>query len=353
MSKLSELHEFAPLHRISGEKWKKWRAATTLISPTIADDCASLVLNDTLVGIEVEAENVRDARYDVLFWNVKEDNSLRNHGIEFVSCPLVGEQIVYALHSLESQMSADTSFSHRTSVHVHMNVQDMSPIQISKLLLVYLTVERLLYRFVGHHRDKNIFCVPLYDLEMVSSLYKSLKTIPKHPLMQGEGTRYSGLNFDPVLKFGTVEFRHMHGTNNSQRLLTWINLIMCIKQHAMVTEEEILIRDILSLNTSSDYKTYVSRIFGRYLSCFPETFLNQDVELGVLTVKRSLFSGNYLKTLRSGVDAASDAYQTYVKVAPAAVAVPRRPRVEGALADIAAAIRPLEFNMAGNVVRTR
>lgn len=35
--------------------------------------------------------------------------------------------------------------------------------------------------------------------------------------------KYTALNLLPITKYGTVEFRHMHGTNDFDKLCTWIN----------------------------------------------------------------------------------------------------------------------------------
>lgn len=315
MSKLSEIHAFPPLPTI--QQWKNWilaRAKNYDRFP-VSQLFNQLVCRDVHVGIEVEVENSQHAGpWDEHFWDVKDDNSLRNSGREWVSCPLVGEQIIYALLNLEQALGDKVSFSQRTSIHIHMNVRELTPEEVAKLLLVYLTVEKLCYRFIGNNRDKNIFCVPLYDLELTNKLFNALKGLGRSSLPQGAENRYSGLNFDPTLKFGTVEFRQMHGTSSTETILTWINIIFSLRNYAVNTSMEDLIKEILALNTNSAYKTYAHKIFQHLLGVFPEEYIDADVGFGVLSVKRTLFSDKFGKTLGAARSKESPAYKTAAKL---------------------------------------
>ncbi|MCI0558217.1 MAG: hypothetical protein MN733_06955, partial [Nitrososphaera sp.] len=56
-----------------------------------------LINNEWLLGIEIEAENVKFASFsdavgesNYTVWGAKPDNSLRNNGMEFVSIPMKG-----------------------------------------------------------------------------------------------------------------------------------------------------------------------------------------------------------------------------------------------------------------------
>ena len=131
--------------------------------------------NDVYFGIEVEIEQVpsldlvgvktiNDNRYHI--WNNVEDGSLRNNGREFVSIPMLGSDAEYCLNLLKTHLEKNPrtmgyEFTSRTSVHVHVNAQDMTPAQVRTLLLAYIVVEPLLYKFCSGRRHKNIFCVPV------------------------------------------------------------------------------------------------------------------------------------------------------------------------------------------------
>ena len=112
---------------------------------------------ETNVGIEVEVESI-DSQANVgmsddanaVLWRNIEDGSLRNGGREFVSIPVSGHNIEFALHSLHDHLHknkkcARHQFTDRTSVHVHMNMQDANSRQLAAFLITYLMVEPLLY----------------------------------------------------------------------------------------------------------------------------------------------------------------------------------------------------------------
>ena len=87
-----------------------------------------------IFGIEVEVEHVPNPRIDgTTYWTMTTDGSLRNDGVEFVSLPIRMDQIEGALKQLQTNLPNDHEFSPRTSVHVHMNVRDMTITQINNL----------------------------------------------------------------------------------------------------------------------------------------------------------------------------------------------------------------------------
>ena len=96
-----------------------------------------LISKSYIFGIEIEVENVAtmviDA-YDRSYWNVVEDHSLRNNGLEFVSIPLRGDQIERALTQFNKALPKEHDFSPRTSVHIHMNVRDLLISEIAVIL---------------------------------------------------------------------------------------------------------------------------------------------------------------------------------------------------------------------------
>ena len=306
---LSDVHKYPPL--LTCKNWRAWLQSNVSQYPEAIPLIAQLRDKKTYLGIEIEVENIREdfGDYDGYFWTCKEDNSLRNHGVEYVSNVLIGDQIVYALLDIARHIPASAIFSHRTSIHIHMNVRDMTPDQIAKFMLSYLVVERLFYLFADCNRDKNIFCVPLYDLTLIEHLFKYIQNFPNYPSPQTENTRYSGLNFDPLSTFGSVEFRQLHGTSDVSRLLIWINFILCLKQFSLTYTLDELIKEIITLNTNSEYKTFALKIFGPLLDQFPQDNLEKELEIGVLSVKRSLFSNDFKNYLEQNYTITSVALQ--------------------------------------------
>ena len=216
-------------------------------------------------GIEVEVENINysieQPKYKN-YWNTVADGSLRNNGIEFVSLPLKAFQVEKALLQVKEQLSRnDPVFSERTSIHVHMNVRDLTIDQILALTLIYTSVEPLLFKWVGHNRNRNTFCIPLLNTDFYN-LYKDITRNPTYiPRMW---MKYTAFNLIPIGSKGTVEFRHMHGTLDIQRLITWINLLSLLKLYVKQHTLNEIIGTIQFLNTNSFYTEFVSDIFKSY-----------------------------------------------------------------------------------------
>jgi hypothetical protein len=220
--------------------------------------------NAYIFGLEVEVENISNPKVTATYrsyWTVTTDTSLRNNGVEFVSIPLKMSQIEGAIDQLTTNLPTTHEFSPRTSVHVHMNVRDLSLEQITNLLLLYTTIEELLFKWVGHERDTNIFCIKLTETEYADS-YMKLQINPINTVQYWN--KYTALNLHPMQEKGTVEFRHMHGTCDKVRLLTWINMLACLKTAAKKRNLNSLIKEIQELNSSSMYEIFISKIFNEY-----------------------------------------------------------------------------------------
>ncbi len=223
------------------------------------------------MGIEVEVENIPradlDNKCDWNYWHVKEDGSLRNHGYEYVSFPLTGKEIDYAVNNLFGALPKKADFSDRTSIHIHENMRNKTCKDIVNILMLYLVFEKLLYNFAGPARYKNIFCVPVQDTKLPIALSNYL-THGDLKVLVREWSKYSGLNIVPLKHLGSIEFRHMHGNRDVEYILRWINIIQRITIYAVRMEFLDLFNELRTLNTTSGYEALVMRVFeedSRYL----------------------------------------------------------------------------------------
>lgn len=215
------------------------------------------------VGFEVEVEGVpnllvsneidhhdTDATSRKAEWIIKTDGSLRNNGAEIVTNILDIEEAPRVFSEiLEALRGDEYDFSTRTSIHVHVNVIDMSPVQLKAFLYLYLLVEPLLYKFVARHRQDNIYC------NRLSETYNRLPS-------ETNWSKYTGLNLCPVSSLGTVEFRQLEGTSDIQKFTTWVNIIGDLYRAAYrVTEDfDSLFQEIAGLNTDSAYQQFLEQV---------------------------------------------------------------------------------------------
>lgn len=185
-------------------------------------------------GVEHEIENV--STYDNLntqYFHVESDHSLRNNGVEFISNPLSFESQLSAFDNLHGTIKYQSSgggvksaFTDRTSVHVHVNCLDLSAEAAKSLALWYALFEPVFFTFVDKKRSNSIYCVPLDQTLLPSSYDKSL-----HKLV-GMWSKYTAFNLLPLKTQGTIEFRHMHGTNDKELFKEWLTAIKQLWEYA-------------------------------------------------------------------------------------------------------------------------
>lgn len=195
-----------------------------------------------LIGVEVEIENQEPEQVDG--WEVKPDNSLRN-GVEFVlGKPKSCQNLLLHLQRLRTKV-ADTAgkFSWRTSIHIHMDIRDLTTKQLSNLIYTYVLMEDVLFAMVNPVRKASPFCMPVsssrHNLDVFGNIAKVLRAwelgndVPR-PNFNGLN-KYTAMNLLPMRELGSVEFRHMHGTLTNE-LDEWINALLRLKEFAVTTD---------------------------------------------------------------------------------------------------------------------
>jgi hypothetical protein len=219
------------------------------------------IASKDLIGIEVEVENVKPTAAKLnRAWALKNDGSLRNDGYEFVTQPIEAHYAPPALHHLlKEYLSTECCFSPRTSVHVHLNMKDFDTEQVIDFLVVYSVFERLLYRFAGRGRIKNIYCVPVTETHLLRYFVSTgVRGIANF------WSKYTGLNLLPLRELGTVEFRHMHGTFDVEKLSLWIGMITSLKEYIRKTPTKEIRATLFQMNDTYDFESFMRTVFGEY-----------------------------------------------------------------------------------------
>lgn len=211
------------------------------------------------VGIEVEAENIKHVTTSPIFWMEKEDNSLRNNGIEFVTFPIRAKYLYTALKLLyENSLPKDVSFSERTSVHVHINVRNLTVDELTSFVILYLIFERVLFSFAGNNRYQNIFCVPVLETTLLENFFNNVK----FDTLRIPWQKYTGLNLLPILDKGTIEFRQFPGTKDYNKIYLWVEILITLRlaSRSIFTPTKLL-NLIKNLNTTSEYDLFIKEAF--------------------------------------------------------------------------------------------
>jgi len=243
------------------------------------------------VGVEVEVEKANpDIVYQIVHSSIihsTEDGSLKDNGIEYITCPHKSKYTASLLKQLFGLLAKQHRFSSRTSIHIHVNARDMTPLQIRSLVLIYLSVERLLYNWIKHGRDKSIFCVPIIETDLASYLLNK---------KQYKWMKYTGINLVPLTKLGTIEFRHMHGNKDlAETIEPWLNMILCMFKYATRYEYKDIQKQIFELNTSSNYYSFLYNVFGEYAGLLANPNYSKDMEEGVCYIKTHSLTNTFAK----------------------------------------------------------
>lgn len=268
----------------------------------------SLVLSDCFIGIEVELEGLPTGEIlaEESYWDIKADNSLRNYGGasgEFVlKFPLCGEDLIRALKEFSEvigEFSSPPVTSERTSVHVHLDVRDLSPDQLYSLVVLYCVFERVLFSYCGKERETNNFCLPFYlaegmVFEQLADVQNSAGLLAFTDRMS-DNYRYSALNLCALRKFGSIEFRQCAGTYDAARILEWANIIMCLKKYIM--ENNISFDTFPAHISDVRYVGIVAEVFGKYAEKLLYHGIENDILLGIRQAQKLIFSSNKMQVL--------------------------------------------------------
>lgn len=215
----------------------------------------------TEIGIEVEIEKCIKLA-ELKIFHQENDGSLKDAGIEFISIPIKDDNVLYALEELEYiyNKTPKSVFSHRCSIHVHINVSKLTVGQLHALIATYLATENFFFSLVAPERRGNSFCYPLADLCITKEDIA--------PENIDEKFKYAALNPHHLVDFGTLEFRHHHGTKNKKELLNWIETILQLYRYVEKVPPLEIYSTIRELNTISNYYEFLKDVFEGKLQLF-------------------------------------------------------------------------------------
>ena len=216
------------------------------------------------IGIEVEVENHKRSNKKLEFWNGTEDGSLKISGWEWISKPVSGRQIDYALYELEDFFKAtqkDLLWSHRTSIHVHQNMTTIRQNQLRAYVMLYGLFEDMFFHMVEPHRHGNPYCYPATEVD------------PRQYMIINPENKYCALNLYPLKTQSTVEFRHMHGSQDFKLIRRWIQLI--VKMHAWVEKQgpKGIITHLRDVIAREAFVGLAKDVFGASVILFPEDLI--------------------------------------------------------------------------------
>jgi hypothetical protein len=176
-------------------------------------------MKDRKIGLEIENESysvsvsslIRHLRSrEPYSWEVEGDGSLRGGSmgweIKTVFPGLPFDRAIASLNELYPCLM-DSSGVWRAAVHVHVDCSDLTDIQRAFVLCLAYSLDDSIFDTIGADRKESNFCVP-----MAHKRWHVMNTIDG--LCSGSGIfegygKYSSINANSLMRFGTLEFRHM------------------------------------------------------------------------------------------------------------------------------------------------
>ena len=162
------------------------------------------------IGLEIEMEgrSIPPKDFTPPEWRKEVDASLRGESAEYVlrkPLPLPG--VMKALQKLQAVFNAcGTEFipTYRAGIHVHINVQDLTPVQLVTFICSYFMLEEVLLRYCDKSRLGNHFCLRMSDASYaLDELVKFIELQDLDPL-NSENLRYASLNITSLFKYGSL-----------------------------------------------------------------------------------------------------------------------------------------------------
>jgi len=178
-----------------------------------------------LFGCELEIEGVYTVNNGIYGCaTVTDDGSLREGGVEIISEPLTlkGTFAFFSDAYIHIKWREDNipHHSERTSVHVHVNASDLEAKEVRALIRNYYLLEPGFFEYINESRKNNIYCVPLSATTVMDRFrQRSLAEVVHH------WHKYTAFNVKPLITLGTMEFRHLQGTEDLEIFTGWLERI--------------------------------------------------------------------------------------------------------------------------------
>lgn len=193
------------------------------------------------VGLEIEVEGNKFKKTELPKpWVYHKDNSLRGEdNAEYIFAnPRKFSDVpgdIDALWKMFKDYGSVLDDSNRTSVHVHLNVQDFFLDRFTTFLALYITFEEILTEWCGEHRVGNLFCLRAKDAPaIIQQARQFIRRDLQYDLR--EGLHYAGMSIYSVPRQGSVEIRCMSGTQDPSLIKEWVSILQRLYERSGVYE---------------------------------------------------------------------------------------------------------------------
>ncbi len=215
------------------------------------------------LGVEIEVEGSRLPMEMANWWRVDHDGSLQGESAEYVlnrPRTLTGvERALNYLRKKYEERGTKVVDSVRTGVHVHVNVQALSLVELYNFMTIYIMLEEALVKFCGESREGNLFCLRVQDADYLTHILSECIKRKKFGPMYSDDLRYASMNVKSLHEYGSLEFRAMRGTEDFDQILLWCKTLLRLREMAKAFDNPI---DIVSGMSGNGIEPFVRHILG-------------------------------------------------------------------------------------------
>lgn len=239
------------------------------------------------IGIEIEVEGEDLPNNRNLFntiWFQHEDGSLRGEeSAEYVlQRPVMVSEVRDVIEVLNKKFASKKSVnynSYRAGTHIHVNVQHLTVKQLVNYLTLSLIFENVLVEWCGPTRVGNHFCLRTCDAEYGLNY---IKGAIKDGYIEGfhdDSIRYSAINVSSIPKHGSLEFRSLDSTISVDRIVTWVEVLVKIREEAKSYNNPL---EIIKGISHDGYENFMRKVFGEHYNAFVVDDLGRKLRQGVV-----------------------------------------------------------------------
>lgn len=249
---------------------------------------------DVGVEIEVEADNIPSQDYICNYWRKERDPSLRGESAEFVlKKPLALKDLSKAFRELQYGM--DTSGmrvrpTYRAGIHVHVNVQQLTPTQLVTFITAYFMVEEVLLRFCDKTRLGNHFCLRMSDASYSLDSLVDFITSENIQTLNTDDLRYSSLNVTSLFRYGSLEFRALESTMDFERIQIWAGVLTHLRDYATSLRNP---TELLGQASALGFEEFAPIILGKWYPHFRQWATEENLKKGVRNIQYAIYSKDW------------------------------------------------------------
>ncbi len=253
---------------------------------------------DGQIGVEIEVEGDSLPGQDAVgkYWRKDKDPSLRGESAEYVlKRPVVFADLDRCFKELQKAFEANsTRFrpTYRAGVHVHINVQQLTTIELMNFVFTYLFLEEVMLAYCDKSRQGNHFCLRLSDASFLAEKLTDVCTSENLNDLNTEDLRYASINLTSLFKYGSVEFRALESTVKFDRIKDWAKVLYQLKMFALTVKNP---AQLLGEFSIMGWEAFARKALGEFYPIMSPYVTEDRVMRGVRNIQYAVFSKDWDK----------------------------------------------------------